>query len=469
MSNRLRYEYDEFSISEEELQLWIELGLITGEPIGDSELDSLRSRPFRIHDYTNDSNLDSAIDEIIQILAKECGAFANLRRNSKTYDKTKGIISKLIMDLHLVHLDPHMDNISIHRNQNSFNKGRVYELINMPYRSFVEILNYMIEAKLIMQKLGYSGSAKGDMTRLRAGERLIELLIKHSVDSTKYTRIVPPIKLKNKDGGYEKVDYSKVGNIAKNIELLRAHIAKFDITLPLSSADWSNLLNKYDYFDIAQTDYYRVFNRGSFKKGGRFYGHWSQRIGEEFRKHITIDGKKVTEIDFKSMHPQMLYIKQTGAIYADQDVYMIDKSYSKEDRKLAKIVFNIMINADSEPATLGAVCKKFEMTGRNQSDDRKAEIKEFRERVSKLIYQIINKHSAISMYIHKDIGIKLMYEDSRIAERVMLSMMKKYSAPCLIIHDSFITFAELRDELYQEMLSASAAILGKALPCDIKY
>ena len=51
----------------------------------------------------------------------------------------------------------------------------------------------------------------------------------------------------------------------------------------------------------------RIFNQGSFKKGGRFYGGFWQKIPREYRKFIRINYKEVVELDYSGLHINMLY------------------------------------------------------------------------------------------------------------------------------------------------------------------
>jgi hypothetical protein len=51
----------------------------------------------------------------------------------------------------------------------------------------------------------------------------------------------------------------------------------------------------------------RVFNRGSFEMGGRFYGGWWQNIPSAYRSVITINGYRTVEADYSQFHPNILY------------------------------------------------------------------------------------------------------------------------------------------------------------------
>ena len=54
----------------------------------------------------------------------------------------------------------------------------------------------------------------------------------------------------------------------------------------------------------------RVFNKSSFKLGGRFYGGWWQSISEEYRKDIYLNDLRTNEIDFTALHPVLDYTEK---------------------------------------------------------------------------------------------------------------------------------------------------------------
>src|SRR5947207_9185465 len=54
----------------------------------------------------------------------------------------------------------------------------------------------------------------------------------------------------------------------------------------------------------------RIFNDGSFERGGRFYGGWWQGVPQHYRMHITIDGEPTVEADYSAIHPRLLYARE---------------------------------------------------------------------------------------------------------------------------------------------------------------
>ena len=54
----------------------------------------------------------------------------------------------------------------------------------------------------------------------------------------------------------------------------------------------------------------RVFSRNSWKANGRFYGGFWQLVGSDYRQHIRINGEITVELDYKSLHPNLLLIRE---------------------------------------------------------------------------------------------------------------------------------------------------------------
>ena len=81
---------------------------------------------------------------------------------------------------------------------------------------------------------------------------------------------------------------------------------------------------------------------------------------------------------------------------------------------------------------------------------------------------IVKLHQPISSYFYSGEGTRLQRVDADIAERVMLKLVAS-GYPCLPLHDSFITFATLDDELGQIMETAAAEVAGVTVPAKRKY
>ena len=85
----------------------------------------------------------------------------------------------------------------------------------------------------------------------------------------------------------------------------------------------------------ARSQLHRVFNRGDFELGGRFYSaHW-QNISN--RHQLTINGHETLELDFTSIHIRLLY-QEVGK-------KMPDDPYDFAERRQAKFAMLIGIRA----------------------------------------------------------------------------------------------------------------------------
>jgi hypothetical protein len=114
--------------------------------------------------------------------------------------------------------------------------------------------------------------------------------------------------------------------------------------------------NKPRVFNYLHFQLRRIFSRGSFQKGGRFYGGWWQFIPSNYRRYITINGLPTVEVDYSELHPRMMY-QDANLPLPDGDLYDLglrfdgmeyDKDVEpyKSKRKVIKTYINAMINDD---------------------------------------------------------------------------------------------------------------------------
>ena len=62
--------------------------------------------------------------------------------------------------------------------------------------------------------------------------------------------------------------------------------------------------------DFSRVQLRRIFSRGDLNKHGRFYNGWWQSIPSIYRRHITIDGYKTSEVDYSNMSLRIVYALQ---------------------------------------------------------------------------------------------------------------------------------------------------------------
>jgi len=196
--------------------------------------------------------------------------------------------------------------------------------------------------------------------------------------------------------------------------------------------------------DLNMSQLYRVFNNGSFTQGGRFYGGWWQLVPEEQRKHILIDGEPTVELDYKALHPTLLYLEQAGHL-PDDDPYVLEGHQGdKFMREVGKSMLLIAINAKDSSQGLRATRRHLE--GKFGKDEGRIHGLDLGD----VIEQYKMKHKLISWYFYTGYGTKLQFKDSWLAERIMLRLIKA-GIVCLGVHDSFIVKQRHRHELFQAM------------------
>jgi len=194
----------------------------------------------------------------------------------------------------------------------------------------------------------------------------------------------------------------------------------------------------------------RVFNNSSFSEGGRFYGNVIQSLPNRSRKikitplrgKLIINGKETVELDYKSIHPSILYNKFLNTTY-EGDLY---EGFS--DRNIVKYAFLTILNSKdvngNKNKTIKGIRKKLFDEGcfpdEGLTDEYLLGVIEFIE----------NKHPQIKPWIGSGIGIQLMRIDSDIASDVMENLRLKniFASP---VHDSFIVEKQYEEALKKEM------------------
>jgi hypothetical protein len=199
-----------------------------------------------------------------------------------------------------------------------------------------------------------------------------------------------------------------------------------------------------------KTDLTRIF-KNSFAEGGRFYRAEHLRLRSSERLEIQLNQEPVIEIDFVCLHINLLYIRETGHPFVG-DAY--ETGSQRVPRDIFKILLQIVLNCESEFSALLAINEALRSRGYFVS-------------ASEILNLFLQKHQTISKYFFSQIGVRLQFQDSLIAERILLKAVHD-QVPTLPVHDSFLVPENCRDWLLQAMSDASFEVLGAALPVKIK-
>ena len=207
-------------------------------------------------------------------------------------------------------------------------------------------------------------------------------------------------------------------------------------------ASFNEAIEGADISGFAAAPMVRIYNR-TFGRGGRFYalgGGW-QSMPKPDRQKIQIEGEPVVEIDYKTLHPAILYAQAKAALPED--------SYSIGDwpRSLVKRALLILINAKNRPSARLAIAHGYAMT--------ELAIPGSQEAIAladRLIDDIARVHKPIAWAFHSDKGAELMQIDSNMAAAVM-QILNMAGIVVLPVHDSFLVqeskAGALEEAMYQ--------------------
>ena len=263
----------------------------------------------------------------------------------------------------------------------------------------------------------------------------------------------PLIILRNEGGEDIPFDESEeIQVMRKNVEAINARLLKAHIALDVTDGQFEEIRKRLapdaevqrDHIDFTRKTLCRIFNT-NFRYGGRFYGGWWIGLPSEYRKYIEIDHKPTVEVDYSAHHIRMLYARH--GVMSPNDPYDIpDCPFTRQDLKVA---FLVAINARDERSAVMALRDK-------GIEDPK-----------QLLGTLGKNHPEIHGYFYSGFGLSLQYEDSLLAEKIMLRMMER-GAVVLPVHDSFIVRnsyeAELKqvmDEVFSEIYNTPPAMKTK--------
>jgi len=191
--------------------------------------------------------------------------------------------------------------------------------------------------------------------------------------------------------------------------------------------------------DLTPRTLFRIFNDGSWERGGRLYGGYWQCISEESRRAITIDGELTIELDFHHLHPRFLYLEQ-GSDFTE-DAYEVRIAGQLVNRDLCKTTLNRLLNGSSGERRLAS-----------RKEDR--ELLPPGVTLLQVEEALREKHVAIAQHFGTGVGLRLQRTDSDIAMDVLTGLSCGRDIVVLPVHDSFIVQERHRDDLREAMTKA---------------
>jgi len=204
-------------------------------------------------------------------------------------------------------------------------------------------------------------------------------------------------------------------------------------------------LNSEYQIKLKTTFLVRIFNeKPTFS--GRFYHGLESTLSKELRPELYIKGNKTVELDFKSLHPRMLYDLRNITLPPSFDPYEVISNLTKEQRMVYKRLFLIMINAETKHKAINGFRKivreeddLFNTIGDNEYNT-----------IKKLADELIAHNKLIEDDLFTEKCHELTNKDSNMANEILRHFAKK-DILVLCIHDSFVIEEQYEDELRKKM------------------
>lgn len=409
------------------------------------------SLPLEVHRWSEHPEINLAVNHILQDISS---AFQSGRIASK---KLHYHVKVVLLDAYCAWLESRDRFVAYSRNKNTYNSTRLKSL-RLSGGLLVRVIDALAEAGYLETHKGVHFQNFKRQSRMRATEKLIDCIIGCNVIPSMVSVVRKEIILRDKNKKECKYSKSAITKKMRSaVKRLNEFLAGMSIEIELNRAEKRDILQRMKRMpDFSKRQFYRVFNGKSFRKGGRWYGHWVQGIPREYRRKIRINGEPVCEYDYSGLHIRLLYALK-GLPSPVGDVYAID-GYDPSKRPLLKTILQAIINADTlQAANRGAAYQA-----------RQKGIPTEKGEVKNLALMLMKKHAPIRQYFCSGMGVELQFIDSEMALDILTDMMAE-GIPCLPMHDSFIVPVSRGSELVQAMEQAFFRRYGEVPKIDRKY
>ena len=354
--------------------------------------------------------------------------------------------------------------LAVPHHSSFYKLGDENKIHDIGFKIVISVVETMMKLGWIKRRLGYRTSADaGETTILLATGDLSKKFEKIGLVWEEIETIPDVLVLRNYDANTKKKyrqnvpDSDLFRRMAANLRRINKYLVKQAICVFVSNNSYQRLGNEmtfgqkntlYDfnhqgkyprYLDFTMVQLRRIFSRNNMKLGGRFYGGWWQFIPKKYRVHITINSQPTIEIDYSGLHPCMMYhlegLKPPAGDMYDIGVWSCPEEMEVK-RPIIKEFFNAIVNDEYGEYKMPKSSRKIIGLSNKQ-----------------LRAKIAQKHPQIAHNFNSGYGLTLQYEDSMIAERVMLLLLKQ-DITCLPVHDSFIVQVFHEKELVHAMNQA---------------
>ncbi len=292
------------------------------------------------------------------------------------------------------------------------------ESLSAPEMAFVE----MVKGSRVQEwddEIGVRYERK--RTTLWTGPRLISRIEEHELDfddlgQSEFEEIIilKAEKKHPKDNG-QLMEYEDTPDTIRFRDELRAinmWLAEAGIELDRDAAE--------ALIDTKDRRLRRIFNNGSFKRGGRLFGGFWQHLKKAKRRQdLVINGETAVELDYGQMALRLAY-GMAGAVPPDGDLYCVPGLEPYRDG--VKKVINAALQADKEQRRMpmGTRCEfPYDIEYKHA------------------MMAISSFHAPMSHLFYQGVGMELMFRESEVLIALLLALKDKGEI-ALPIHDAVL-------------------------------
>ena len=234
---------------------------------------------------------------------------------------------------------------------------------------------------------------------------------------------------------------------------------------------YEKILNKNIYVsmpDLTKNQLHKVYTN-NMKNNGRLHGHFLHNCPRQIQDMIKINGKNVRNLDFDCAHPNILSALSGVQLDIKEDFYKIDlkelnihgtkKSLVeryltnyKDMRKYIKECVLIMINASNVKEYLSACNSK----GLYQYE------------AMIILQSFLKKYTWLKQYVCKGIGLKCMWYESNIMQKIMVKLMLQHGYVIIPMYDGCICSKDVTSYVELTMKHMWREVLNKSINVSYK-
>jgi hypothetical protein len=290
------------------------------------------SRLFDVHRWSGHPEVNNFVD----LLYKAHIRSLEPKDRKPTQDKNpyRKALKTPLIDLYVGWVDDPLLVTAFSRANSTYRQGRYNELhISTKVK---DVVDQLVEAGYVHEKIGFKDRREGGsgrVSRIWPTTRLEDLFREAQFGVEDVVASVPNrervILKKEKDEDPKKglIDYRETDQTrAMRDQLVRYQALLDRHHIDVCSLEEPVIKQGNGLIRIGREHVFicRIFNDGSFDRGGRYFGGWWQIIPKELRRDICIDSQFIVEKDFSSLFPRMIYCRE--GITPPDDPYAIDLS-----------------------------------------------------------------------------------------------------------------------------------------------